>query len=422
MFVEWSRLTDRQIGIEKQIAVDIAKVHMAVRTLDIFCGIGGLTLGLERSGISSIGGVDIWQDALNTFHHNLGMPTLCADLTKTRANVICKHFGVSTRDIDILAGGPPCQGFSTVGKRDSSDPRNSLWSHYVELVNEIRPAYVLIENVEGLVVMDKGNVCASIVDSFAKIGYLLKWKLLRSSDYGVPQLRKRVIFLGWLEGLVPPDFPTPNLNEPVTVREAIFDLPSLDAGKSTTKYSKKPFTPYQAERRKTAKILANHEAAKHPEHLIEILKHIPDGGNRKSIPDELQPKSGFHNSYARLASVKPAIAVTSNMRKPSSARATHPTQHRGLTVREGLRLQSFDDDFVVLGSRTSQYLQVGNAVPPLLASAIGRELAKAFNSNKPDEVKKARSGNPKPIAVRKAEQLKRQLDFKYSIDECPEFC
>ncbi len=386
---------------------------MSVRTLDLFCGIGGLTLGLGRAGIDSVGGVDIWQDALDTFQHNLELPTLCADLTQTRAEKICDHFGVSTKDIDVLVGGPPCQGFSTVGKRDSNDPRNSLWSHYLDLVNEIRPAYVLIENVEGLVVMDKGNVCASIVESFASIGYLLKWKLLRCADYGVPQLRKRVIFLGWLEGLAEPKYPSPDLTDPVTVSDAIFDLPNLEPSQTATKYTSKPLTPYQIDRRKKTKVLCNHEAANHPSHLVEILKHIPDGGNRKSIPDHLQPKSGFHNSYARLASDKPAIAVTSNMRKPSSARATHPTQNRGLTVREGLRLQGFDDDFVALGTRTSQYLQVGNAVPPLLAERIGKEILLAYAANIVTKIKKLRSATPKAVTekrVSRVSQLCLQLD------------
>ncbi|MFO0451536.1 MAG: DNA cytosine methyltransferase [Pseudomonadota bacterium] len=385
------------------------------RTLDLFCGIGGLTIGLERSGIQSIGAIDIWQDALNTFQYNLKLPTLCADLTEVRAQEICRHFDVTTGDIDIIVGGPPCQGFSTVGKRDSGDPRNKLWSHYLDLVKQIRPAYVLIENVEGMSVMQKGSVCRSIVESFGAIGYLIKWKVLRASDYGVPQLRKRVIFLGWLEGLVAPQFPAPVNSGPVTVKDAIFDLPPLEAGQSTNTYGSEPFTQYQRDRRSAAQVLCNHEAAKHPEHLVEILRHIPDGGNRKSIPDHLQPKSGFHNSYARLASDKPAIAVTSNMRKPSSARATHPRQNRGLTVREGLRLQSFNDDFVVMGSRTSQYLQVGNAVPPLLAEAIGRELLAAHDSNDAAKVKRARRSKPKAVVSKEW----RQLSLPLSDAEAP---
>jgi DNA (cytosine-5)-methyltransferase 1 len=199
-----------------------------------------------------------------------------------------------------------------------------------------------------------------------------------------------MFFLGWLDGLAEPSFPRRCSSAYVTVADAIFDLPPLAPGETKTAYEAAPTTAYQIARRKGCTALRNHEAANHPPSLVQVLSHIPDGGNRKSIPDELQPKSGFHNSYARLASWKPAIAVTSNMRKPSSARATHPVQHRGLTVREGLRLQSFDDNFVVLGPRTSQYLQVGNAVPPLLALAVGREVVKAFQTNTPEALVKAR--------------------------------
>jgi len=360
------------------------------RSLDLFCGIGGLTLGMERAGISCIGGVDHWPEAKATFEHNLPLRCLQSDLTRTSVSEIEAFFGISASDIDVMSGGPPCQGFSTVGKRDESDSRNVLWQHYCALVAEIRPAYVLIENVEGMLAVRGGELANEVVASFGKIGYGMKRKLLRAADYGVPQLRKRTIFLGWLNGLAEPMFPD-KIRGTVTVGDAIFDLPELEPGESVEAYDKAPMTKYQAERRGKTTALSNHKAAQHPPHLVEILRHIPDGGNRKSIPDALQPKSGFHNSYARLSSVKPAVAITSNMRKPSSARATHPLQHRGLTVREGLRLQSFDDHFVILGSRTSQYLQVGNAVPPLLAEALGRMILKAYGENDSRTILAARS-------------------------------
>jgi DNA (cytosine-5)-methyltransferase 1 len=380
------------------------------KVLDLFCGIGGLSLGLTRAGFESIGGVDNWDDAARTFEHNHApLQCLIADISVLQVSDLVDFFDVTPEDVDVMVGGPPCQGFSTVGKRDSRDPRNNLWTHYLELVAEIRPAYVVVENVEGLVVMDRGNVCEQIVASLGRIGYRAKWKLLRSADYGVPQLRKRVIFIASLEGLVEPSFPAPAIGETVSVADAIGDLPILGAGELATRYASAPLTEFQRKRRGPSRTLRNHQAANHPPKLVEILKYIPDGGNRKSIPARLQPKSGFHNSYARLASDKPAVAITSNMRKPSSARATHPTQHRGLTVREGLRLQTFDDSFEVLGTRTSQYLQVGNAVPPLLAEAIGRQLLEAYSANNRRSIVRARSKPGAPIVLRTKQQMELQL-------------
>ncbi len=374
----------------------------APRCLDLFCGIGGLTLGLEAAGVRSIGGIDWWDDALKTFERNhASVKCMNSDLTKTSASDVEEFFGISRAAIDVVTGGPPCQGFSTVGKRDESDPRNVLWRRYHELVAEIRPAYVLIENVEGMLVVRDGELASTVARSFAEIGYRMKFQLLRAADFGVPQLRKRTIFLGWLDGLAEPRFPAKLRGPQVTVADAIFDLPALRPGERSEDYDREPFTDFQRARRGRCVRLHNHEAANHPAALVEVLRHIPDGGNRKSIPDHLQPASGFHNSYARLSSDKPAIAVTSNMRKPSSARTTHPLQHRGLTVREGLRLQSFDDDFVVLGSRTSQYLQVGNAVPPLLASALGAELVRAFAANPPGSVEAARFRPGRPSEARR---------------------
>lgn len=361
------------------------------RFLDLFCGIGGLSLGLQQAGMAPVGGIDLWEEALATFRHNHpGVRSLCADVTQLSVEQIEAEVGTAKGQIHVVVGGPPCQGFSTVGKRDAEDPRNCLWRSFHRLVDEVRPAYVVIENVEGLNVLARGGVRDGIIEEFNRIGYGMKAALLRAADYGVPQLRKRMVFLGWREGLVELNFPRRTCTSYVTVADAIFDLPPLSAGEAKTAYDQPPQAPYQAARRGDCTRLFNHEAANHPARLVEVLKHIPDGGNRKSIPPSLQPKSGFHNSYARLASWRPAIAVTSNMRKPSSARATHPVQHRGLTVREGLRLQSFDDRFVVLGSRTSQYLQVGNAVPPLLALALGREIVKAYNANSPSALRQAR--------------------------------
>jgi DNA (cytosine-5)-methyltransferase 1 len=371
------------------------------RCLDFFCGIGGLTIGMERAGLRTIGGIDKWAKAKQTFEHNLDHDCMLADLEEVSVREIEEYFDIRKAEVDIIVGGPPCQGFSTVGKRESDDPRNRLWQHYRDLVDEIRPYYVVIENVEGMVVDNGGRVRDNVIEAFNEVGYQMKSRILTSADYGVPQLRKRVFFIGWLDGLKEPSYPAPTHteNEYVSVEEAIFDLPPLTAGEKSEKYLDEPQTDFQKKRRGDAEKLHNHEAANHTKKLVEIISHVPDGGNRKSIPDHLQPKSGFHNSYSRLASWKPAVAVTSNMRKPSSARCTHPKQDRGLTVREGLRLQSFDDDFVVLSNRTSQYEQVGNAVPPLLAEQVGLEILKAYQSNSPEELATARSRPATPVQV-----------------------
>lgn len=348
------------------------------RALDFFCGIGGLSSGLELAGFNVVGGIDNWEQALNTFSKNHNKPAMLADITKLTRNEIENYFSIDAKNIDLLAGGPPCQGFSTIGNRDDNDSRNNLVFVYIKHVLEFKPKYFIMENVNGILLAKNRKLCSIIKSEVARHGYHMKFKEVVSADYGVPQLRKRVIFVGWKDGLSEFVFPSPSQKTYVTVREAIYDLPHLESGQSADEYGVQPFSEYQRWARNGCTVLHNHEAANHSKELIEIISHIPDGGNRKSIPDELQPKSGFHNSYARLDSNKPAIAVTSNMRKPSSARATHPHQNRGLTVREGLRLQSFKDDFIVYGSRTDQYLQVGNAVPPLLGYAIGKSVMKAL--------------------------------------------
>jgi DNA (cytosine-5)-methyltransferase 1 len=362
------------------------------KALDFFCGIGGLAIGMERAGFDAIGGIDIWEKAKRTFEHNLGLDCMLADLKEISADDIKSHFGIEDGDVDLIVGGPPCQGFSTVGKRDLDDPRNQLWRHYRDLVGELRPYYVLIENVEGMVVDNNGQVRDRVIEAFNEIGYQMKARVLTAADYGVPQLRKRVFFLGWIDGIIEPRYPVPTHDkaEYVSVEEAIFDLPELGPGEKAEVYTVGPQTSYQEQYRGDAVRLHNHEAANHTKKLVERISHVPDGGNRTSIPDDLQPKSGFHNSYSRLASWKPSVAVTSNMRKPSSARCTHPKQDRGLTVREGLRLQTFDDDFIVLGSRTSQYELVGNAVPPLLAERVGEKIIEAYDENTRTQLKEAR--------------------------------
>jgi DNA (cytosine-5)-methyltransferase 1 len=338
--------------------------------VDLFCGAGGLTWGLRSSGWTPVLGLDNWDDAVATYANNFSdHPVLNRDVS----TIAAKELASLASGCDWVVGGPPCQGFSTVGRRERADPRNRLVFEFARVVDVLTPANFLIENVIGLRDM---RFVEEVERFFKGRGYRVSTMVLRSADYGVPQLRHRIFFVGSRLGV---DFvaPTPTRDESnfVTVAEAIGDLPELGPGEAAYAYECGPITAYQRALRKGSKFLQGHEASNHPPHLVAAISHIPDGGNRRDIPPHLQPKSGFHNSYSRLHSASPAVAITQNMGKPSGTRCIHPTQHRGLTAREGARLQGFPDSFHFTGGVTSQRLQIANAVSPILAKAMGESLA-----------------------------------------------
>lgn len=337
--------------------------------LDLFSGVGGLTLGLQRSGLTPVLAVDHWDDAVRTYRMNFSHEITSAAIEDFDARRL--HKLLPDRP-NWIVGGPPCQGFSTVGKRNRNDPRNKLFLEFHRIVKTLRPDGFLIENVLGLKDM---SFESDVVEVFSKLGYKVEFRVLCAADYGVPQLRRRVVFVGHRSnGRF--QFPLHRLSpgKYVTVWDAIGDLPALNPGESADSYSTPPATSFQRKLRGRTTRLTSHVASTHPEHLVKAISFISDGGNRSEIPNRYQPKSGFHNSYSRLYSNAPAVAVTQNMGKPSGTRCIHPFQNRGLTAREGARLQSFPDSFRFSAGVTSQRLQIANAVPPLLAEALGRAL------------------------------------------------
>jgi DNA (cytosine-5)-methyltransferase 1 len=348
--------------------------------VDLFCGAGGLSLGLFNAGWECVKALDCWPDAIRTYNLNVDRGHLGEtasarhraeqlDIHDLRGETLRKSVSETP---DWVVGGPPCQGYSTVGKRIPEDPRNELFLEFRRVVAELNPEGFLIENVLGLKDMSFEQAVKS---SFESLGYQVGFAVLTAADFGVPQLRRRVVFVGHRTRggfLFPSSVVLPD--EYTTVSDAIGDLPEVRPGKTVRIYDREPSTPYQKMLRDGHDELQGHTASQHPPHLVKAISFIPDGGNRRDIPDRYQPASGYHNSYSRLASWRPAVAVTSNMSKPSATRCIHPFQNRGLTAREGARLQSFPDRFYFCGGGVSQRLQIANAVPPLLARCLGEAL------------------------------------------------
>ena len=344
-----------------------------LNVIDLFCGAGGLSYGFEKAGFNVLLGIDNDKKALETFelNHN-GTKSIYGDITEiTYRDHIAPLLDGKT--VDVIIGGPPCQGFSLSGPRNFNDPRNKLYLSYIRLVEEIQPKAFVIENVPGLVGLFNGEVKDNIIKTFAKMGYEVKWKVLCAADYGVPQNRKRVVFVGIKD--------KNNFNYPETQAEqiscemALSDLPSLVdvLGEDVQKYVTEPLNAYQELMRENSTEVHNHIAATHSEKVRHIISLVPDGGNYKNLPDEHKTSRNFHVAWTRFASQKPAPTIDTGHRHHF-----HYKYNRVPTVRECARLQSFPDDFVFLGNKTQQFRQVGNAVPPLMAQAIAEKLLESL--------------------------------------------
>lgn len=342
--------------------------------VDLFAGAGGLSVGLERAGFELQHAVEVDEDARATFANNredIEPDDITGDIRDVNSARIPNLVG--RESVDLVAGGPPCQGFSEVVSPDGSDERNHLFTYFIDWVNELGPNAALFENVRGMQKTADGKFLDAVKESFDNIGYDVTHRVVTASDFGVPQHRRRLVVLATKRDIETNPLEGFEINpvETPSVMDGIGDLPELAAGEEGTAYAQKPQTVLQEDLRRDTDELTAHEAANHSDDMVEMISHIPDGGNRTAIPDELQPESGYHNSYSRLDSQEPAVAITSNMSKPSSARCIHPFQNRGLTPREGARLQTFRDSYRFDGGLVSVRQQIGNAVPPYLAEALG---------------------------------------------------
>jgi DNA (cytosine-5-)-methyltransferase len=343
-----------------------------LNVLDLFCGAGGLSYGFEIAGFNILLGIDNDAKALETFELNhKGAKSICGDITNITYSDHIKPL-LGDNKIDVIIGGPPCQGMSLSGPRKFDDPRNKLYLSYIRLVKEIQPKAFVIENVPGLVGLFKGQIKDSILEKFSDMGYCIEYKILCSADYGVPQSRKRVIFVGTKKG----KFEYPLINtDIVTCNMALSDLPSLEdnLGDEVSDYASEPQNNYQKLMRKHSSVLFNHVAARHSDKVKTIISLVPDGGNYKNLPEEYRNSRNFHVAWTRFDSNKPAPTIDTGHRHHF-----HYKYNRVPTVRECARLQSFPDNFRFLGNKTQQFRQVGNAVPPLMAQAIAEQLKKTL--------------------------------------------
>ncbi|KZE95855.1 Modification methylase BspRI [Geobacillus stearothermophilus] len=340
--------------------------------IDLFCGCGGLSLGFELAGYRTLLGIDNDKAAIETFEKNhKGSIGLCTDITEITKEEILRT--INYQNVDVVVGGPPCQGMSIAGPRKLHDPRNKLYLSFIRIVEELQPKAFVIENVPGLVSLFKGAIKDSILEEFNRIGYTVNYQILNAADYGVPQLRKRVFFVGLKNGkkFV---FPEPKIlfeNDWITAEEATSDLPLLEdsLGNEIEHYVSEPKNEFQSFCRRNSKVIYNHQATNHSEQTKKIISLVPEGGNFKDLPEEYRKTRNFNIAWTRYHSKRPALTIDTGHRHHF-----HYKANRVPTVRENARFQSFPDDFIFYGNRTQQYRQVGNAVPPLLAKAIAEQL------------------------------------------------
>lgn len=323
--------------------------------IDLFSGSGGFSLGFDLAGFSNIFSVEYDKEICPTYRYNFPEHQLLeCDITKLSNEEISKL--VEDKEIDVVIGGPPCQGFSmagNIGRRFVDDPRNHLFKEFVRVVELVKPKCFVMENVARLYTRLNGETRKEIIHCFEEIGYQVEAKVVCAADYGVPQNRHRVLFIGRKKGneYLPIFFPEKVEGKPKTVKDAIGHYPVLKSGESSS--------------------IPNHEAMVHSEQMLEKMSYVKDGGGREDIPVEIRPEKGDIRKYIRYDSKLPSICITGDMRK-----VFHYEQNRALTVRELAAIQTYPDEFIFLGSKSVQQQMVGNSVPPLLAKSIAEAVKK----------------------------------------------
>lgn len=349
-------------------------------SIDLFSGCGGLTVGFDMAGFTSVLACDFWEPANLTFKHNFPKCQLhegdVKDLDEKRLH---QYIG----KVDVVIGGPPCQGFSAAGKQWIDDPRNRLFVEFIRIISLVKPKYVVMENVPPILTLASGRFLREIVATYNKHGYEVKANILNARYYGVPQERRRAIFLAWKKGFKEPQYPTPQVLPYVTAKDALSDL-EAESYADKQPYRSQAHSEYQKWTRNPQGLLYNHVGTE-----ISLLNQrraseVKPGGNEQDLPSWLKLRSRRINpnlkkistGYRRLQANKAANTIIKASGLESQP--LHYRFNRQLTVRELARLSSFPDSFVFQGSTRDQKGQIGNAVPPLLAFAIAKEIKKVL--------------------------------------------
>lgn len=358
--------------------------------IDLFCGAGGLSEGFRQAGFQVLAGQDYDEMAGRTFAAThpeaqfIGGP-----IEKVTPQQLLDAAGKKRGEIDVIVGGPPCQGYSVYNhQRGANDPRAGLFRQYLRIVEGIMPRWLVMENVTGITSIAGGAIVRQIYEEMNRLGYEVDMRVLKAEEFGVPQERRRVVFIANRVGM-PILFPEPThgkgLKPFVTVWDAISDMPRLENGENRglLPYDAKPTNAYQTMLRGNCRFAFNHAATRLAPINLERMRHIPPGGSWRDIPFDLLPagmklakRSDHTKRYGRPRKTDLACTVLTKCDVHWGA-YIHPVQDRSFTVREAARLQSFPDFFDFQGSRTDQFIQVGNAVPPLLGKRIAEALLRA---------------------------------------------
>jgi len=393
--------------------------------IDLFCGAGGISHGFEQAGFVVVGGSDFDEDSIATFKNNHPEArVLCGDLSKVSPGELAEALGVKPGKVDCIAGGPPCQGFSRNRAfrhdrgRFVDDERNHLYWHFFEFVDYLRPKIVLMENVPEILIKANGYFRDAVFERFERLGYNADAKVLNAAEFGVPQRRRRAIFLAGRDGQRVP-FPEPTtlpgrragrrtptskdyispsqhsnnlslfgeLPSGPTVWEAISDLHGGYAEElhGRGKYAAPASTGYQRARRGKERAPWNHFPWRLSERQLQRIRLLREGEGHLHLPDELQPKEGYGSAYRRMQRDALALTITTWMFHPGSGMFTHPIEDRVVTIREAARLQSFNDSFKFVGRYHSQCRQVGNAVAPQVTVNVARSISKLLGKGRSDQ-------------------------------------